>query len=202
MSLEAHAGGCVCGAVRYETLGEPMRVWLCHCRFCQRATGSAGMVEPTFPLERLRVTHGAPARHDHRSEGSGRLVHIHFCAACGTKLYLTFERFPTGCGIYAGTYDDPGWFRIGPDNAKQIFIGMARPDSVLLPGIPAFHAHAFTAEGEPIEPVVFEAPLRAGNQAASSGPRAEANSETASTNRAHSASLTGSESVTMPRRAR
>src|SRR6187431_656365 len=38
-----HAGGCLCSALRYETLAEPDRITFCHCRFCQRATGSAFM---------------------------------------------------------------------------------------------------------------------------------------------------------------
>ena len=85
--MTIHEGGCICGATSYETLGDPLRVTICHCRFCQRATGSAYMVEPIFRCEDLRVTKGSPATYQHRSQGSGKLVHVHFCAACGTKLY-------------------------------------------------------------------------------------------------------------------
>jgi hypothetical protein len=126
-----HEGGCVGGAVKYETLGNPLRVAICHCRFCQRATGSAYMVEPIFRRDDLRVTKGSPATYHHRSEGSGKLVHVHFCAACGTKLHRTFERFAEICGVYAGTFDDPNWFEIGPENAKHIFIEVARQDTIL-----------------------------------------------------------------------
>ena len=42
MSGEAVRGGrCACGAVRYETTGAPRRVSVCHCKACQRRTGSA-----------------------------------------------------------------------------------------------------------------------------------------------------------------
>jgi hypothetical protein len=54
--MGVHEGGCLCGAVRYETLADPLRVTTCHCRFCQRATGSAYMVEPIFRTVDLRVT--------------------------------------------------------------------------------------------------------------------------------------------------
>ena len=160
--MGVHAGGCICGAVRYETLADPLRVTTCHCRFCQRATGSAYMVEPVFRLADLRMTRGSPATYDHRSEGSGKLVHIHFCAACGTKLFLTFERFEASCGVYAGTFDDPNWFGIDGGNSKHIFIEAARHETILPPGIPAFPRHAMSRDGAPEEPVVFDEPRRAG----------------------------------------
>src|SRR3954468_14911415 len=94
-------GGCLCGALRYATRANPLRVTICHCKFCQRATGSAYMVEPVFRLEHLRVTKGTPSVFQVRSRGSGKTVRVHFCATCGTKLYLTFERFPDSCGVYA-----------------------------------------------------------------------------------------------------
>ena len=43
------AGGCLCSELRYETLAEPQRITFCHCRFCQRATGSAFMVRAFRP---------------------------------------------------------------------------------------------------------------------------------------------------------
>ena len=162
--MAVHEGGCICGAVRYETEGDPLRVTICHCRWCQRATGAAYMVEPIFRREDLRVTKGSPATYQHRSEGSGKLVHVHFCAACGTKLYLTFERFAENCGVYAGTFDDPDWFDIGPDNAKHIFIDVARQETILPPNVPAFGAHAIANDGTPLEPVVSDRPRVVGRR--------------------------------------
>ena len=156
--MAIHGGGCLCGAVRYETLTDPVRVTICHCKFCQRATGSAYMVEPIFSLEALRVTKGAPAVYDTRSEGSGKMVHVHFCQSCGTKLYLSFERFSGTCGVYAGTFDDPNWFEMPPDYSKHIFIAEARSDTILPAAMPAFEQHAMRNDGTPLEPVVFEHP--------------------------------------------
>ena len=163
--MTVHPGGCLCGAVRYETLAEPARVTICHCRFCQRATGSAYMVEPIFRTDDLRITHGTPSVYDLRSAGSGKVVHVHFCQRCGTKLYLTFERFAEACGVYAGTFDEPDWFAIGPDNAKHIFLDVARHDTVLPAGINVFQQHAMLNDGTPQEPVVFDAPHVVGRRA-------------------------------------
>ena len=92
-------GGCLRASIRYQTLATPAGVTICHCRFCQHATGSAYMIEPIFRLEDLCVTKGTLSVYVLRSEGSGRLVRVHFCPTCGTKLCLSLERFPEVCGV-------------------------------------------------------------------------------------------------------
>lgn len=151
-------GGCLCGALRYAVTAPPMRVTVCHCRFCQRATGGAYMVEPIFATADLTVLAGVPKVHDHRSEGSGKTVHIHFCPDCGTKLWLSFERFPDAVGVYAGTFDRPDWFPIRPDTSKHIYLGVARPDTVIPAGLPTYVEHATTLDGKPQPVRIFDAP--------------------------------------------
>jgi hypothetical protein len=165
--MTTHPGGCLCGAVRYETLADPVRVTICHCRFCQRATGSAYMVEPIFRVEDLRVISGTPTVYDLRSAGSGKMVHVHFCQTCGTKIYLTFERFVETCGVYAGTFDNPDWFAINPGCAKHIFLDVARQDTILPAGIDVFVQHAMRNDGTPLEPIVFDAPHVVGRRSGS-----------------------------------
>ena len=156
-----HEGGCLCRALRYRTSGPPLRVTVCYCRFCQRATGSAYMVEPVSHRDDVLVACGDPAVFELTSEGSGKAVHVHFCPACGTKLYLTFQRFPETCSIYAGTFDDPDWFEIDPANAKHIFLDVARHDTLIPSGINAFPGHAITNEGVPNQPTVLDQPWAA-----------------------------------------
>ncbi|MGG5817445.1 GFA family protein [Falsiroseomonas sp. HW251] len=159
--MTIHAGGCICGAIRYETEGAPLRVTVCHCRWCQRATGTAYMVEPVFDLAAFRVTEGEPATYDHRSEGSGKLVHVHFCPRCGTKLFLTFERFPGAAGIYAGTFDEPDWIEVRPSEANHLFCEVARPDTLLPEGTRAFPGHARAQDGALNEPRLVETAMPA-----------------------------------------
>ena len=154
--MTSQTGGCVCGGIRYQTLAEPSRVTICHCRFCQRATGSAYMVEPIFDANDFAVLSGVPKVYDQVSAGSGKVVHIHFCSNCGTKLWLSFERFPGAVGVYAGTFDDPCWFPIEPETSKHIFLGVARADTVIPGGLPTFIEHATKNDGTPREAVVFD----------------------------------------------
>ena len=85
-------GGCLCGALRYEVQKQPARTTMCHCKFCQRATGGAYLVEPVFESADFAVIRGMPKCYTHVSDGSGKEVYIHFCDNCGTKLFLTSLR--------------------------------------------------------------------------------------------------------------
>ncbi len=156
--MSAHEGGCLCGAVRYAVKSPPTRVTICHCRFCQRATGSAFMVEPIFAKSDFAVTSGQPKVYRHRSAGSGKMVEVNFCGDCGTKLFLAFERFPDVVGGYGGTFDDPNWFERSAANSRHIFVGVAQRGTVIPAGIKYFEAHSITNQGDPIAPRVFAEP--------------------------------------------
>jgi len=151
----AHEGGCLCGRIRYAVTSQPVRVTICHCRFCQRATGSAYLVEPVFDKSSFEVISGQPKIYQHRSEGSGRMVDVHFCGDCGAKLFLTFERFPDAVGVYGGAFDNPNWFERTAENSKHIFLSVAQRGTIIPAGINSFEEHATTNDGRPIEPRVF-----------------------------------------------
>ncbi len=153
--MTTHDGGCLCGGLRYRVSGDPLWVTACVCRFCQRATGALGMVEPIFDSTRFQITEGTPSRYVHVSGGSGKAVNVHFCATCGTKTHLTFERWPDRLGVYAGSFDDPGWFAFTPENSKFIFLDDAVRGAMVPAGFKVFRQHAATADGTPLEPEVL-----------------------------------------------
>ena len=71
-----YSGGCRCGAVRYELVGEPYGVGLCHCTECRRETGSAFLYYADWIPERFSST-GEFATYEGRS----------FCPRCGGTLF-------------------------------------------------------------------------------------------------------------------
>jgi hypothetical protein len=150
-------GGCVCGRLRYRAKAAPLRVTICHCRFCQRATGSAYLVEPVFARDDFGIETGEPEVYRHVSEGSGKWVDIHFCARCGTKLFLSFERFDGAVGVYGGTFDDPDWYERSPATTKHIFLSVAMAGTVIPAGINCFEQHAITNDGVALNPRCFDA---------------------------------------------
>jgi hypothetical protein len=149
-------GGCLCGAVRYGVQKQPARTTLCHCKFCQRATGGAYLVEPVFQSADFQIVKGIPKQYTHVSEGSGKNVYVHFCDVCGTKLYLTFERFDGAVGLYGGTLDDPNWLEITPETSKHIFLSEAKKGTVIPAHVATYDRHATENDGTPIAATYFD----------------------------------------------
>ena len=99
------AGGCLCGAVRYEATGTPQLSAICHCRMCQRASGGPFMALVFMPSDTVRVTRGEP-----RVYPSSPTSNRHFCDRCGSPLF--FERHTrSSTAITVGSLDDPTAFR-------------------------------------------------------------------------------------------
>jgi hypothetical protein len=158
IAMSLNHGGCLCGAVRYATASKPIRVTFCHCKFCQRATGSAYMVEPIFEKANFEITLGRTATYALASKGSGKQVTINFCATCGTKLFLAFERFPGFFGVYGGTFDNPDWFERTALISRHIFLDSAQQGTIIPAGVSAFRAHMMLNDGTPVQPITFEQP--------------------------------------------
>ena len=156
--MSRNHGGCLCGAVRYTTSATPMRVTVCHCKFCQRATGSAYMVEPIFAATAFEITSGTPSTYIHISEGSGKRVTIHFCVGCGTKLFLTFERFAEVCRRLCRDIRRPELVRAFSKDVAPIFLDSAQRGTVIPAGFKAYRQHATLNDGTAAEPLVFEQP--------------------------------------------
>ncbi len=148
-------GGCLCGQIRYQVHGAPDWVTVCFCTFCQRATGGPQMTEPIFGIDAFEVTRGTPKVYTHISGGSGKEVYVHFCPECGTKTHLTFDRWKDRMGVYSGTFDDPGWFDLTPENTKFIFLDEAARGTLVPAGFNTFAEHAATPDGTPLEPDVL-----------------------------------------------
>jgi hypothetical protein len=79
------SGGCLCGAVRWQTAGPPVAVHHCHCGMCRRWTGAAFATLAWFPRDAVRWT-GAPLAR----RSSPIAVRSH-CSACGTPLALAYD---------------------------------------------------------------------------------------------------------------
>jgi hypothetical protein len=81
-------GGCTCGAVRFELRGEPLKVGLCHCTKCRKATGSTFLAYADWPPSAFTAT-GEAREYDGRS----------FCAACGARVFhLSQDRIEIDLG--------------------------------------------------------------------------------------------------------
>ena len=95
-------GGCHCGQVRYQAVGEPEHSALCHCTDCRKSAGAPGVVWTLFPESAVTVT-GEVVTYQSSQTGSRQ-----FCGTCGTGLfYRNPTIFPDAVDIQADTMDNP-----------------------------------------------------------------------------------------------
>ena len=126
-------GGCLCGAVRYEADRAPDYCGYCCCVDCRRASGSAYIPFMGFPAAALRFS-GATVQVRSTAFRGGEAVRNR-CASCGSLVFGGVIGQDTSHTIYAGSLDDPAFFR-----PTMALFDRDRPDwAVLPPGLTVFH---------------------------------------------------------------
>lgn len=103
-------GGCVCGTVRYRITAAPLSAYRCHCRDCQKLSGTTHSMSMPLARERLEHLSGELATYDKPAD-SGRVVRMHACASCGTKLWNEPLASSGLLVLKPGTLDDATWIR-------------------------------------------------------------------------------------------
>ena len=140
-------GGCDCRAVRYRLSSRPLFVHCCHCRWCQRESGSAFALNAMYEADRVILLQGEPEVIDTPSN-SGKGQRISRCPICKIALWSN----------YAGGGDKVRFVRVGtmdnPDLCPpdiHIFTASKQPWVVLPPGMPAVEEYYKSAEYWPLE---------------------------------------------------
>ena len=105
---QKYTGGCLCGALRYEAVGEPMFAGYCYCTDCQKSSGSGFIPFIGFPASAVRFE-GASEQSRSTSARGGEAVR-NFCAACHSLVFGAEAGKDDFHTIYAGTLDDPSLF--------------------------------------------------------------------------------------------
>lgn len=134
--MEKVTGGCLCGQVRYECMGQPQLVAVCHCRNCQKQAGTAFSVVAGYPRESVKITGTMASYHD--TGESGRAVLRQFCPRCGSPLVSDVAAMPALLFVKAGTLDDPSWLRPTTHlfcESKQPWVKID-PEAVMIPRNP------------------------------------------------------------------
>jgi len=134
--MAARTGGCLCGAVRYESAGEPLFSLLCHCRDCQHQSGSAFIAAMRVPAAGFRITKGEPKLFVTASD-AGNAVTRAFCPECGCPLFIRVSARPDIVGLRVGSLDDPSAFRPEAD----IFVKSAQPWDHMNPELPKYQTY-------------------------------------------------------------
>ncbi|MCP1199769.1 GFA family protein [Notoacmeibacter sp. MSK16QG-6] len=102
-----HEGGCDCRGIRYRFRSDPIVVHCCHCRWCQRETGSAFALNAVIEADRVEILAGTPERIDTPS-ASGRGQPIFRCPECKVALWSHYGSAAEKAKfVRVGTFDNP-----------------------------------------------------------------------------------------------
>src|SRR3974390_162134 len=105
--MRAISGRCLCGQVQYSANVDPTFVAVCHCKNCQRQTGTAFSVVGAIPKSALSVQGQLKTFHD--TGDSGKSVDRIFCPNCGSPIFSDAAMWPGLAMIKAGRLDDTSW---------------------------------------------------------------------------------------------
>ena len=99
------SGGCACGKVRFTASADPHEAYLCHCRMCQRSTGSVSIAFVGVKYAGVDWD-GEPDWYD-----SSPIAVRPFCSNCGTSLGFRFKEGSENMDLTVASFDDPSPFR-------------------------------------------------------------------------------------------
>ena len=129
-----YIGGCLCGALRYEAMGEPLYAGYCFCGDCRKASGSGFVPFMGFPGGALRFS-GETRKFISQSSRGGDAVR-NSCPVCGGLVFGGEIGKDDQFTIYAGSLDDPSLF-----HPTVAIFARDRPIWALLPpGLKVFDA--------------------------------------------------------------
>lgn len=126
-------GGCACGAIRYECSAEPLAMFKCHCRDCQRATGGPYAAAVLVPSKAFKITQGTPRCYSSPSAAMGRHTRG-FCPDCGSRLLGAVNPDAPFIGVLASSLDDPSVY----EPEFDIFTADAQPWDHMDPALPKY----------------------------------------------------------------
>lgn len=136
--IHIHDGQCDCGQTRYRIHDQPLIVHGCHCRACQRQTGSTNAVNALIERHKVELVSGEKMDYEVATpSGAGQLITR--CIHCKTAMwseYRIFTKWQKASILFirAGTLDHPEAFP--PD--VHIFTATKQPHLILSDGTPAF----------------------------------------------------------------
>lgn len=107
-SMSSITGSCLCGGVTYSVSSDPLRMAQCHCKGCQRASGTGHMSLAFFKQDDVTVNGTV---HEYVSTAdSGNENTRSFCPTCGSRMFGRNSSKPGIMALAVGTADDNSWF--------------------------------------------------------------------------------------------
>ena len=102
-------GGCRCGQIRYKANAEPVFTGVCHCKDCQKQSGTAFNIVVAVPQSAMSIQ-GSPKTFSVTAD-SGKQNVSRFCPNCGSTILSEPGALPGVAVLRAGTLDDTSWLK-------------------------------------------------------------------------------------------
>lgn len=125
-------GGCLCGAVTYTVTAEPTAAIVCHCKDCQKYTGTAFAAVLFVSRDDVKIS-GKLQGFESETD-SGNVMTRTFCPVCGSHITENSTLLPDLVVLAAGSLDDPSWIK----PTAQCFAGRKLPWAYLTDDIQKF----------------------------------------------------------------
>jgi hypothetical protein len=129
VSAIMRTGRCQCGEIRYESVGDVVALYVCHCSECQKQSASAFGMSLEVPSAGLRVTRGTP-KFWGRGTDTGKRIRCAFCPNCGSRLWHESAGPAETLTIKAGSLDEP----VDISTAIHIWTCRALPGTIIPAG--------------------------------------------------------------------
>ena len=119
-------GGCQCGAVLYECVEQPTRLYICHCKECRKQSASAFGISFIVPRVNFHLIDGTP-QFWARDTNNGPKLECAFCPACGSRLWHQSSGPSETLSVKGGSLDEP----VDISNAVHIWTSSKLPSVVI-----------------------------------------------------------------------
>ncbi len=101
-------GRCLCGAATFTVAAAPVAMVQCHCKHCQRLSGTGHASNARFHQQ--DVTFKGETRSYAVTADSGNTITRHFCPTCGSRLYIESSARPGFLNMPVGSFDEHTWY--------------------------------------------------------------------------------------------
>lgn len=125
-----YSGQCLCGDISYASDAEPVFAGNCHCKDCQRSSGSSYI--PAMIFHETDIAVSGKAKYFEIQADSGNVHERGFCPNCGSQMFSRFSNMPGMLGIKAGTLNDSSKY----SPMLDFNVGSAAPWDFMNPELP------------------------------------------------------------------
>ncbi|KAI1819577.1 glutathione-dependent formaldehyde-activating, GFA [Xylaria intraflava] len=106
--MSIRTGSCVCGGIKVEMRGDPVRRTRCHCLTCQKITGTMFATSAIYNVEQVTITESKPSlmkTYEDRTPESGNRLKRSFCGECGSAVKIDPVNSPSVVVVSVGIID-------------------------------------------------------------------------------------------------